>query len=61
MVDSNDRERIGEAQERLVRVLVEDELRDVALLILANKQVSVLVFGISSIRIKMSSIFFPYP
>lgn len=40
MVDSNDRERIGEAREELMRMLAEDELRDAVLLIFANKQVS---------------------
>ena len=38
VVDSNDRERIGEAREELNRMLAEDELRDAVLLILANKQ-----------------------
>lgn len=40
MVDSNDRERVGEAKEELMRMLAEDELRDVVLLVFANKQVS---------------------
>ena len=40
MVDSNDRERVGEAREELMRMLGEDELRDATLLVLANKQVS---------------------
>lgn len=39
VVDSNDRERIGEAKEELTRMLGEDELRDAVLLIFANKQV----------------------
>lgn len=39
MVDSNDRERIGEAREELNRMLAEDELRDAVLLVFANKQV----------------------
>lgn len=39
VVDSNDRERIGEAREELQRMLAEDELRDAVLLIFANKQV----------------------
>lgn len=42
VVDSNDRERIGEAREELYRMLNEDELRDAALLVFANKQVNVL-------------------
>ena len=38
VVDSNDRERITEAREELQRMLNEDELRDAALLVFANKQ-----------------------
>lgn len=38
-MDSNDRERIGEAKEELSRMLNEDELRDALLLVFANKQV----------------------
>ncbi len=38
MVDSNDRERINEAAEELGKMLNEDELRDAALLVFANKQ-----------------------
>ena len=46
VVDSNDRERVGEAREELMRMLAEDELRDAVLLIFANKQVSlVLICG----------------
>jgi GTPase SAR1 family protein len=40
VVDSNDRERVGEAREELMRMLNEDELRDAVLLIFANKQVN---------------------
>lgn len=39
VVDSNDRERVGEARDELQRMLAEDELRDAVLLIFANKQV----------------------
>lgn len=39
VVDSNDRERAGEAREELMRMLAEDELRDAVLLVFANKQV----------------------
>ena len=39
MVDSNDRERVNEAREELMRMLAEDELRDAVLLVFANKQV----------------------
>lgn len=38
VVDSNDRDRIGEAKEELARMLAEDELRDAVLLVFANKQ-----------------------
>ena len=38
VVDSNDRERVGEAREELQRMLNEDELRDAVLLVYANKQ-----------------------
>jgi ADP-ribosylation factor 1/2 len=38
VVDSNDRERIGEAHDELHSLLATDELRDVALIIYANKQ-----------------------
>ena len=40
MVDSNDKERATEAQEELMRMLSEDELRDAVLLVFANKQAS---------------------
>lgn len=43
MVDSNDRERISEAQEELTRLLMEDELMDAVLLVFANKQVCCLL------------------
>ena len=39
VIDSNDRERIGEAREELNKMLNEDELRDAVLLCFANKQV----------------------
>lgn len=45
VVDSNDRERIGEAQDELLKMLSEDELRGAVVLVLANKQVSVNVKG----------------
>lgn len=38
VIDSNDRERIGEARDELARMLSEDDLRDAVLLIFANKQ-----------------------
>ena len=38
VVDSNDRERISEAKEELQQLCVADELRECAVLVLANKQ-----------------------
>uniref|UniRef100_S4RZB7 ADP-ribosylation factor n=1 Tax=Petromyzon marinus TaxID=7757 RepID=S4RZB7_PETMA len=38
VVDSNDRERIQEAAEELQKMMQEDDLKDAALLVLANKQ-----------------------
>ena len=38
VVDSNDRDRVGEARDELHRMLNEDELRDAMLLVFANKQ-----------------------
>jgi len=38
VVDSNDRERLAEARDELQRLLGEDELRDVKVLVFANKQ-----------------------
>uniref|UniRef100_A0A2K5CAT7 ADP ribosylation factor 1 n=1 Tax=Aotus nancymaae TaxID=37293 RepID=A0A2K5CAT7_AOTNA len=38
VADSNDRERVNEAHEELMRMLAEDELQDAVLLVFANKQ-----------------------
>ncbi|XP_070686371.1 ADP-ribosylation factor 4-like [Pempheris klunzingeri] len=38
VVDSNDRERVAESSEELSKMLMEDELKDAALLVFANKQ-----------------------
>lgn len=38
VVDSNDRERIGEARDELSKMLSEDELRESVVLVFANKQ-----------------------
>jgi len=38
VVDSNDRERVGEAHDELHKMLNEDELREAVLLVFANKQ-----------------------
>merc|ERR1712224_767401 len=38
VVDSNDRDRIEDAREELCRMLQEDEMRNAALLVFANKQ-----------------------
>lgn len=53
MVDSNDRERVNEAREELMRMLAEDELRDAVLLVFANKQVC------TSLHILLSGLFAP--
>lgn len=37
-MDSNDRERVSEAEKELANMLQEDELRDAVLLVFANKQ-----------------------
>ena len=39
VIDSNDRERISDAREELMRMLNEDELKNASLLLFANKQV----------------------
>lgn len=38
VVDSNDRDRVEDAAEELKKMLAEDELKDAALLVMANKQ-----------------------
>ena len=38
VVDSNDRERIGQARDELHKMMAEDQLRDAVLLVFANKQ-----------------------
>merc|ERR1719486_377502 len=38
VVDSNDRDRIGEAKDELNKMLAEDELREAIVLVFANKQ-----------------------
>merc|ERR1719221_1309512 len=38
VVDSNDQERLEDAREELMRMLLEDEMRAAVLLVLANKQ-----------------------
>jgi len=38
VVDSNDRDRIEDAREELAKLLSEDEMRDAAVLVFANKQ-----------------------
>ena len=61
VVDSNDRERVNEAREELMRMLAEDELRDAVLLVFANKQVSrllhiLLSYAIMSSLLKLQSV-----
>lgn len=50
-MDSNDRERVGEAKEELMRMLAEDELRDAVLLVFANKQVNLCVWEVKEVTI----------
>jgi ADP-ribosylation factor protein 1 len=38
VVDSNDKERVGQARDELQKMLAEDDLRDAILLVFANKQ-----------------------
>ena len=38
IIDSNDRERLNQAQEELYKLFKEDELRDCVFMVLANKQ-----------------------
>jgi len=38
VIDSNDRDRIGEAKDELMKMLNEDEMKDAILLVYANKQ-----------------------
>ena len=52
VVDSNDRERVGEARDELNRMLNEDELRNSVLLVFANKQV-----GLGKSFVSMSKMF----
>jgi len=54
VVDSNDKERIFEAKEELMRMLGEDELRDAVLLIFANKQVNINIIIIKIIYINIA-------
>lgn len=56
VVDSNDRERIPEAAEELQKAMKEDELQDVVLLVMANKQD---LPNAMSLAVCFSS-FFPY-
>ena len=54
VVDSNDRDRIGDARNELERMLNEDELRDAILLVLANKQDLPNAMGVSEIAEKLN-------
>lgn len=59
MVDSNDRERIGEAKEELMRMLSEDELKEAVLLVFANKQVGLLECASARDDSPLTSLIFP--
>jgi ADP-ribosylation factor 1/2 len=54
VVDSNDRDRVGDARNELDRMLNEDELRDAVLLVLANKQDLPNAMGVSEIAEKLN-------
>jgi ADP-ribosylation factor protein 1 len=54
VVDSNDRDRIGDARGELERMLNEDELRGAALLVLANKQDLPNAMGVSEVAEKLN-------
>lgn len=54
VVDSNDRDRIGDARDELMRMLNEDELRDAALLVFANKQDLPNAMSVAEVIEKMS-------
>jgi len=54
VVDSNDRERIEEASQTLFKMLDADELRDIPLLVLANKQDLPSALRISDLTERMS-------
>lgn len=54
VVDSNDRDRIEDAREELMRMMNEDELRDAVLLVFANKQDLPNAMSVADIIAKMS-------
>lgn len=60
VVDSNDKERIFEAKEELMRMLGEDELRDAVLLIFANKQVNIYKHLIQYLSIYINCVYIFY-
>ena len=53
VVDSNDRERIVEAREQLMKILAEEEMRDVVLLVFANKHDLPNAMGVSEVIEKL--------
>ena len=53
VVDSNDRDRIGEAKEELMKMLNEDEMRDAVLLVFANKHDLPQAMSISEVTEKL--------
>ncbi|PJF19258.1 hypothetical protein PSACC_00933 [Paramicrosporidium saccamoebae] len=54
VVDSNDRDRIGDARDELMRMLNEDELRNAVLLVFANKQDLPNAMSVAEVIEKMS-------
>ncbi|KAK7896718.1 hypothetical protein WMY93_022043 [Mugilogobius chulae] len=53
VVDSNDRERIREAEEELTKMIQEDELKDAVILVFANKQDLPNAMGVSELTDKL--------
>ncbi|XP_052770764.1 uncharacterized protein LOC128210454 [Mya arenaria] len=59
MIDCADKERFGDAVEELRRFMKEDELRDIPILVLANKQDMAGVITPTEVRTKISEILTP--
>ncbi|XP_071499269.1 ADP-ribosylation factor 1 [Diadema antillarum] len=54
VIDSNDKERLGEARDELTRMLNEDDLKDAKLLVFANKQDLPNALGTAEIQEKLA-------
>ncbi len=53
VLDSNDRDRISECKSELHRLLGDDELRDAAILVLANKQDIPGAMSVEEVRVNL--------